>query len=143
MTTTADGVNLQILETVRDFVTAPRGAFIGGNSRAPQGDLIDTLDPSTGQVITQVSESGQEDVDAAVAAAGNAFRGEWGHMTAGRREVALHRFADLIERTPPSLPPTTPSRAASRSRMSKRSTCRSRWSSSGTTPDGRPSSPET
>ena len=97
MTMTADGVNQQIPDTVREFVATPRGAFIGGSARAPRGAAIDTLDPSTGQVITQVSESGQEDVDAAVAAAGEAFRGEGGQMTAGRREVALHRFADLIE----------------------------------------------
>jgi acyl-CoA reductase-like NAD-dependent aldehyde dehydrogenase len=96
-TTTATHTGQEMSEALWDFAGAPHGAFINGRACAPSADTIDTVDPSTGEVITQVSEAGREGVDAAVAAASSAFRGEWGQLTAGRREAAIHRFADLIE----------------------------------------------
>src|ERR1700730_10305821 len=47
------------------------GLFIGGEERPAQsGAVIDVRSPATGEAIGHVAEAGQEDVAAAVAAAG-------------------------------------------------------------------------
>lgn len=61
---------------------------------------MDVINPSTGKVIAQVSEGSKEDIDAAVAAARQAFQlgSEWRRMDASRRGLLLLRLADAIER---------------------------------------------
>ena len=50
--------------------------FIDGQFRPPcSGRYLPDVDPSTGQVIAEIADSGQEDVDAAVSAAARAFEG--------------------------------------------------------------------
>ncbi|MGK0722378.1 aminobutyraldehyde dehydrogenase [Leucobacter sp. W1478] len=73
-----------------------RGTFITGNLSA-HGPLRDLLNPATGEVIAQISESTIDDVDAAVRSAREAQR-TWGESTPGTRALALLRLADLIER---------------------------------------------
>ena len=67
-------------------------------SRRPalSGRYFDTVDPATATVITQVAEGDAADIDAAVKAARAAFEGEWGHLRAADRGLALLRLADLI-----------------------------------------------
>ena len=67
---------------------------------AIDGGEFDTINPSTGEVICKVAEAREEDVDAAVASATEAFRigSEWRTMDASHRGELLHRLADLVER---------------------------------------------
>src|SRR6266403_1206837 len=58
-----------------------------------------TINPSTGEVITQVAEADAADVDKAVAAARAAFdKGPWRKMSASQRGVLMNKLADLIEK---------------------------------------------
>jgi aldehyde dehydrogenase (NAD+) len=63
------------------------------------GKTFPTINPSTGEVITQVAESDAADVDKAVAAARAAFdKGPWKKMSASQRGVLMNKLADLIEK---------------------------------------------
>jgi aldehyde dehydrogenase (NAD+) len=64
------------------------------------GKTFPTVNPSTGEVITQVAEADAPDVDQAVSAARKAFEhGPWRNkMSASERGKLLHRLADLIEK---------------------------------------------
>ncbi|NHN54310.1 gamma-aminobutyraldehyde dehydrogenase [Calidifontibacter sp. DB0510] len=71
--------------------------FIGGEYVAAESDATtDIIDPSTAQVVAKAPVSGQADVDAAYAAADQAF-GEWGQTTPGERQEALLKFADALD----------------------------------------------
>lgn len=97
MTTSTTGFASLLSAKAHAFATDAHGSFIDGRRVGPRGAVIDSIDPSTGTVITQIADSDEATVDAAVASAAAAFDGEWGRLTAGKREAALHRFADLIE----------------------------------------------
>jgi betaine-aldehyde dehydrogenase len=80
-------------------VTTPRTLrnFIGGAYvDAEAGATSDIVNPSTGQVVAHAPVSGGEEVDAAYAAADQAF-GEWGRTTPSERQQALLKLADSIE----------------------------------------------
>src|SRR5439155_1078867 len=63
------------------------------------GKTFPTINPSTGEVITQVAEADAADVDKAVAAARAAFdKGPWRKMSASQRGVLMNKLADLIEK---------------------------------------------
>src|SRR6267378_1836575 len=63
------------------------------------GRTFPTINPSTGEVITQVAEADAADVDKAVAAARAAFdKGPWRKMSAAERGVLMNKLADLIEK---------------------------------------------
>ncbi|KQX74012.1 MULTISPECIES: aldehyde dehydrogenase family protein [Aeromicrobium] len=72
--------------------------LIGGEFvDALDGKVFDTVNPSTGEVITQVSEGSAADVDRAVAAAREAFeRGPWSRMKPNERAACLWRLGDLL-----------------------------------------------
>ncbi|XP_003740696.1 aldehyde dehydrogenase X, mitochondrial [Galendromus occidentalis] len=59
---------------------------------------LDVINPTTGEVITEVSEADAADVDLAVAAARAAFKRDspWRTCDASERGAAIHRLADLI-----------------------------------------------
>ncbi|KAJ3873540.1 aldehyde dehydrogenase, partial [Lentinula edodes] len=70
------------------------GAFVDASSRT----TIDIFNPSTGKVITQVSEGTAKDIDLAVAAARNAFNTTWGLKVPGSaRGQLLYKLATLME----------------------------------------------
>ena len=73
--------------------------FIDGEYRAGiEGRSFESLNPSTNQVITEVSEGREADVDAAVTAARRAFdEGPWPRMSAKERAGYLIRIADIME----------------------------------------------
>lgn len=61
---------------------------------------FDTVNPATGEVLTQIVEASPQDVDRAVQAARRAFedrRGAWCKMSASERGRLIWRLADLIE----------------------------------------------
>jgi aldehyde dehydrogenase (NAD+) len=63
------------------------------------GKTFPTVNPSTGEVITQVAESDAADVDKAVAAARAAFdKGPWRKMSASQRGRLMNKLADLVEK---------------------------------------------
>src|SRR6267378_3382080 len=71
------------------------GKWVGSVS----GKTFPTINPSTGEVITQVAEADAADVDKAVAAARASFdKGSWRKMGASQRGVLMNKLADLIEK---------------------------------------------
>jgi betaine-aldehyde dehydrogenase len=68
----------------------------GAPSSASTSELIDILNPSTGEHIAVVTASSAQDVDGAVLAANRAFPA-WSQLTPGKRSQLLHRVADLFE----------------------------------------------
>nr|AWA82041.1 aldehyde dehydrogenase family 2 member B7 [Vernicia fordii] len=66
---------------------------------AASGKTFPTLDPRTGEVITNVAEGDVEDINRAVSAARKAFdEGPWPKMTAYERSRIMLRFADLVDK---------------------------------------------
>jgi len=89
------------LPAVKQFLAAqPLKLFIGGRWLAAQsGQTFETLDPGEGRALARVAAGEAADVDAAVAAAQDAFRKSgWATMPVNDRAVILHRLADLITR---------------------------------------------
>src|SRR5437016_2292502 len=64
---------------------------------AASGKTFESVNPATGDVISNVAEGDKADVDKAAAAARRAFDGAWSKVTASQRGQLLHRLADLIE----------------------------------------------
>lgn len=74
------------------------GLRIGGEVRDGRAELIDVVNPATGQVYAQVAGADEQDIDDAVLVAHEAFRsGVWSQMAIHDRARAMHRFADGIE----------------------------------------------
>jgi betaine-aldehyde dehydrogenase len=73
--------------------------FIGGKAVDPaDGGSEEVVNPATGEVIAEAPLSTKADVDAAVAAAKQAFEGgSWATIPPNERARALLRMADLIE----------------------------------------------
>jgi len=72
--------------------------FIDGEWTEGSGGAIPTYDPSTAEIIAEVTSAGQSDVDAAVAAARRATRNrEWANLLPVQRAALLFRIAELIE----------------------------------------------
>ncbi|WP_351223596.1 gamma-aminobutyraldehyde dehydrogenase [Streptomyces sp. NPDC002133] len=70
--------------------------FVGGRlSPGTSGRHHAVVDPATGEQVLEYELAGTADVDAAVAAAREAFPG-WAGATPGERSDALHRFASVL-----------------------------------------------
>ncbi|HEY7096010.1 MAG TPA: aldehyde dehydrogenase family protein [Terriglobales bacterium] len=62
---------------------------------------FETINPATGEMLTQIAEASQADVDQAVQAARKAFEdrtGAWRKMSASERGRLIWKLADLVER---------------------------------------------
>ena len=79
----------------------PGKLFIGGKwTDSASGKNFPTLNPATGEVITQLAAANEADVDAAVRAARVAFEGgPWAQMSQADRGRLLLKIADLIEKS--------------------------------------------
>jgi acyl-CoA reductase-like NAD-dependent aldehyde dehydrogenase len=80
---------------------SPGKLLINGQWSEGSGRAFDTVNPATGEVLTQVAEAGAQDVDQAVAAARKAFddvASPWRKMSASERGKILWRIADLVEK---------------------------------------------
>jgi acyl-CoA reductase-like NAD-dependent aldehyde dehydrogenase len=72
--------------------------FIGGEWVTPtDGEIVETIDPSTGKPWATVAFAGPRDVDAAVTAARAALRGPWSRLGALERAALLRRFASVYD----------------------------------------------
>lgn len=78
---------------------APRyGLFIGGQFVEPRsGERFETIDPSTEEPLAEIAQAGAEDVGAAVAAAREAFEGEWSRVRPPERAKYLFRIARILQ----------------------------------------------
>lgn len=75
----------------------PKQLLIGGRWMASEsGDTFETVNPSTGEVLTEVAAGGQEDIDKAVEEARAAFDGPWRDATPDMRQQAILHLADLV-----------------------------------------------
>ncbi|MGH9557127.1 MAG: aldehyde dehydrogenase family protein, partial [Terriglobales bacterium] len=79
----------------------PGKLLLGGEwSDAASGATFDTVNPATGEVLTQIAAGTHADVERAVTAARKAFddpAGPWQKMTASDRGKVLWRIGDLID----------------------------------------------
>ena len=77
--------------------------YIGGSWVAPiDGEVVESIDPSTGHPWARVAFGGAGDIDAAVSAARAAF-GPWSRRPGHERAALLRRLADLYGRVAPEL----------------------------------------
>ena len=87
---------------VEHRVAAPKATKLLINNEwvnSASGKTFPTINPATGEVITQVAEADAADVDRAVRAARKAFdHGPWRKTAAAERGRLLLRLADLIEK---------------------------------------------
>jgi aldehyde dehydrogenase (NAD+) len=76
--------------------------LIGGEWKpSASGAVFDTVNPATGEVLTQIASASADDVDRAVQAARAAFddeKGSWRRLIANDRARLLWKLADLIEK---------------------------------------------
>lgn len=89
---------VQILQSVQQFMARQHGHFIDGKLVAAELlDKVDIVNPSTEQVVAQISIGSQQDVASAVKSAEHAFQNAWAETTPYERGVKLNKLADLIE----------------------------------------------
>ncbi len=67
------------------------------------GELVESIDPATGQPWAVVPMGGTQDIDRAVAAAHRAFAGPWRRIPGHERAALMRRFADLFAAAAPEL----------------------------------------
>ncbi len=87
-----------IMPEVSGFLTGNKKLLIGGEwVAAASGATFPTIDPATGQTLTEVAHGRGEDVDRAVRAARKAFdTGPWPAMKPNQRERLLWRVGDIL-----------------------------------------------
>jgi len=76
------------------------GRLLIGGQWVDGSKKFDTVNPATGEVLTEVAEASREDVDRAVQAARRAFDdrgGAWRKMSASERGKLIWRLADLVD----------------------------------------------
>src|SRR5438270_12382924 len=81
--------------TVKPPKVKDQPLFIGGKwLDSVSGKTFPTVNPATGETISEVAEGDKADIDLAVKAARKALDGPWGKMTAGERGRLLGKLAD-------------------------------------------------
>ena len=85
--------------TVEFINSGPKKLLIGGEwVDAASGETFATINPATGEELTQVALAGPQDVDRAVKAARQAYEhGPWSKFSGEERGNLLWKVADLIE----------------------------------------------
>ena len=76
-----------------------RGLFIDGKEvPASQPELLDVLNPATGEMLAQISHATDADVDKAVKSSAKAFSStEWSTMSNRTRAKLINKLADVFE----------------------------------------------
>ncbi|MEM6578904.1 MAG: aldehyde dehydrogenase [Pseudomonadota bacterium] len=84
---------------IADDLDFPATPFVDGKFRRGSGSDMPTINPATGQTLTTISTTAEEDIDFAVGKAREAFeRGEWSKMAPSDRKDVLIRLCKLITR---------------------------------------------
>jgi aldehyde dehydrogenase (NAD+) len=88
------------MATAPQLQIKPGKLFIDGKwVDSASGNSFSTINPATGEVLTQVAKADERDVDAAVEAARKAFEGNpWAEMSASDRGKLLWKIGDLIDK---------------------------------------------
>ena len=75
------------------------GLFINGREvAATRPELLDVINPATGELLAQISHASDEDVDRAVRSADETFHSqEWGGMSNRTRARLINKLADVFE----------------------------------------------
>src|SRR4051794_25127110 len=68
----------------------------GQQTDATSGETFDVINPAINETLARVAKAGKADVDAAVAAAREAFNGKWARLGAARRGSMLYRVAQIM-----------------------------------------------
>ncbi|MED5295358.1 MAG: aldehyde dehydrogenase [Pseudomonadota bacterium] len=94
-----DSLDRGAIEAAIATLKLPHQAFIDGRFvDALSGETFTTLNPATGEALTQVAACDEADVDAAVTAARRVFdAGDWSRRPPAERKAVLLQFAGLIE----------------------------------------------
>ena len=80
-----------------DLTFNPKKCFIGGKWVHPEsGETIPLLNPSTGEIICEISRGNKTDIDLSVTEARKAYEGEWGKFTAIMRGRVLVKMSQLV-----------------------------------------------
>jgi gamma-glutamyl-gamma-aminobutyraldehyde dehydrogenase len=84
---------------IAQSMSYPSNAFINGSFKpALSGNTFATINPATGELLTDVAACASEDVDYAVGKAKEAFDdGRWRLLAPGERKAVLLKFAKLLE----------------------------------------------
>ena len=73
------------------------GLFIDGEMAEPaSAEVVELLEPATGEPLARCAMAGEADVDRAVSAARAALEGTWGRVPPTERSRLLHALADAI-----------------------------------------------
>jgi acyl-CoA reductase-like NAD-dependent aldehyde dehydrogenase len=81
--------------TQRDWIPSTRTLLIGGQMVEPEGARWDVYNPATEAVIATVGGASAAQVDAAIAAARNAFPA-WSALSGDERAKHIHQLADVL-----------------------------------------------
>jgi acyl-CoA reductase-like NAD-dependent aldehyde dehydrogenase len=98
-------MSVALIPEVTKFLEGSPKMMIGGRGAdAYSGDTFDVIDPASGRALTQVPRGGPTEVDAAVAAAREAFDDKrWSGLRPGKRSEVLFKVGELIKRNIPEL----------------------------------------
>lgn len=83
------------IKAIDRFTSAPLGHFIAGQAVPGHGPAFDVLEPGTGGVLGQCADATENQLEAAVAAAREAFP-IWASTAPEQRRKILNRMADMI-----------------------------------------------
>ncbi|CCH44899.1 Retinal dehydrogenase [Wickerhamomyces ciferrii] len=76
----------------------PIGLFINNEFvKSHSDELIETINPTNGELITSVYAANEQDIDIAVKAAREAYETKWSKTSGVERGELLYRLAELIE----------------------------------------------
>ena len=91
---------IEVLPEVTKFIEGSPQMLIGGQpTAASSGQTFEVFNPSTGTVLTEVPRGDTADIDAAVAAAREAFDDRrWSGLRPGKRTEVLYKLGELIKR---------------------------------------------
>jgi betaine-aldehyde dehydrogenase len=78
-----------VVQTLQNYIN---GTFVDASGT----ELLDVVNPTNGELVAKAPVSNAADVDAAMAAAAEAFT-SWKHVTPGQRQLMLLRLADALE----------------------------------------------
>ncbi|HWD18820.1 MAG TPA: aldehyde dehydrogenase family protein [Verrucomicrobiae bacterium] len=85
-------------ESVPVKIEPKHGLFIGGKFVAPRaGKYLASINPATEEKLSEIAQSGAEDVDAAVTSARRAYDDVWSKLPGRERGKYLFRIARLIQ----------------------------------------------
>uniref|UniRef100_A0A182Q3G5 formyltetrahydrofolate dehydrogenase n=1 Tax=Anopheles farauti TaxID=69004 RepID=A0A182Q3G5_9DIPT len=87
-----------LLKANRRQIRVPTQMFVNGQFvDAERGKVLPIVNPTNEQVICEVASATKADVDMAVEAADEAFRGVWTSVSARERGQLMYKLADLME----------------------------------------------